>query len=137
MNHPQVNDWLSGNRTPAVEAHLESCPQCAAELAAIEAPLSAFRDSMHRWSARQMAPVTVVAPRGLFAGWLRIAVAASALAVIAAVGIHRHNEQAAALQREDEALLQQVETDVSRSVPATLEPLARLMSNSNTEGTAQ
>jgi hypothetical protein len=137
MNHPQVNQWLAGERAPEVRNHLESCTQCAAELAGLEAPLAAFRDSAHRWSARQMSPATIVARRGVFAGWLRIAVAGAALAVIAAVGIHRHNLESAAVAREDEALLEQVATDVSRSVPETLEPLAKLMSNSSTEGIAQ
>lgn len=137
MNHPQVNQWLAGERTPDVKAHLEACPQCAAELAKLAAPLAAFRDSMHHWSARQIVPATAVGPRSVFAGWLRVAVAGAALAVIALVGIQRHDQQTAAAQHEDEVLLEQVATDVSRSVPATLEPLARLMSNSTTEGTAQ
>jgi len=137
MNHPQVNQWLAGERAPEVRNHLESCRQCAAELAGLEVPLAAFRDSVHRWSARQMTPATIVAPRGAFSGWLRIAVAGAALAVIAAVGVHRHNLETAAMAREDEALLEQVATDVSRSVPETLEPLAKLMSNSSTEGIAQ
>jgi hypothetical protein len=138
MNHPQVNQWLAGERTPDVKAHLESCSECAARLAELEAPLAAFRDSVHQWSARRMVPAISVAPRGPFAGWLRIAVAAAALVVIAAVGIHRYDQRAAqAAAQEDEVLLEQVATDVARSVPVTLEPLARLMSNSTTEGSAQ
>jgi len=137
MNHPQVTQWLAGERTPEVRNHLESCRQCAAELAGIEAPLAGFRDSVRRWSARQMSPATIVSPSAAFSGWLRVAVAGAALAVIAAVGIHRHNLETAAIAREDEALLEQVATDVSRSVPETLEPLAKLMSNSSTEGIAQ
>ena len=136
MNHPQVNQWLSGERTPDLKTHVESCEQCAAEIAKFEAPLGAFRDAVHRWSERRISPITVIEPRHSNAGWLRIAVAAAALAIVAAVGIARHNQQVA-MARADDALLEQVAADVSRSVPATLEPLDRLMSNSYTEGSAQ
>jgi hypothetical protein len=137
MNHPQVNQWLAGDRSPDLKTHVESCRQCAAGIAKLEAPLGAFRDAVHRWSDRQMAPVTIVEPRRASAGWLRIAVAATALGVIAIVGVERHNQEAAAMARADDALLEQVATDVSRSVPATLEPLDQLMSNSYIEGSAQ
>jgi hypothetical protein len=138
LTRRQMDEWMIGDRPDEVKIHLESCPQCRDGLAELEAPLGAFRDAVHGWSARQMGPATAVQPRGLAAGWLRIAVAGVALAVIAAVGIHRYDQQAAAaIAKEDDALLDQIATDVSRSVPVTLEPLARLMSSSNTEGAAQ
>ncbi len=137
MSHPQVNRWLAGERTPDLKTHVEACEECATQIAKMEAPLAAFRDALHRYSEREIRPAVVLQPSRAGMGWLRIAVAAAAMIVIAVVGIHRHNQEAAAIERADDALLEQVATDVSRSVPATLEPLDKLMSNSYTEGTAQ
>jgi hypothetical protein len=137
MKHPQVTQWLAGERSADLKTHLDGCQECAAGIAKLEAPLAAFHDAVHGWSERQITPMAIVRSHRASTGWLRMALAATALAVIAIVGIERHNQQAAAMARADDALLDEVAMDVSRSVPATLEPLDRLMSNSYTDGSSQ
>src|ERR1700677_170102 len=107
MNHPQVNRWLAGERTPDLKTHVDSCEQCATQIRKMEAPLAAFRGAMHHWSEREIGPAVVLQPSRAGMGWLRIAVAVAALMVVAVVGINRHNQEAAATARADDALLEQ------------------------------
>jgi len=117
--------------------------------AALEEVLGNFRQSVHAWSdAACIAPGTT-AWRSARHGWRLVA--AWALGCVLAVGTlgtgvyeHHHQrvlaqmraaqqarqQQLAAQQRArqaDEELLATVDSDISRTVPAAMEPLAQLM----------
>jgi hypothetical protein len=122
------------------------------EDALLEDALKDFRQSMHAWSdaawsAPRTVPVTVVRRNWrLAAGW--------ALGCVLATGTlgggvyQRHHQQAMAkikaeqearqqqlamqqhAREEDEDLLATVDSDISRAVPAAMEPLAQLMDES-------
>jgi hypothetical protein len=59
--------------------------------------------------------------------WLRVAATAAVVAVLVAIGIGGSNRRAAGIDREDEMLLGQVQAEVSRPVPATMQPVYNLM----------
>lgn len=108
----------------------------------MEAPLAAFRGTVRDWSAQQMRPAARVRQATFFSGWLRVAFAAGALALVAGFGIDWHFRQVEAAARADQALLESVDAEIARPVPASLAPLANLMSSSdstniNSEGLAR
>lgn len=112
--------------------------------------LRGFRDSVHAWSdAAYSRPRPAVAPvQGI--GWRRNA--AWVLTLALSVGIaaragyerHEHNlnvarqqqqeqerqrQQAALKAHENEELMANIDNDISREVPAAMEPLAQLMTD--------
>ena len=112
-----------------------------------------FRQSVHAWSESEFnSPRTVRVAAN--SGWRPVLAWALGCMVIAggvSGGIYDHHrvvverQQAAAriaherqlatqqkAQETDEALLANVDTDVSRSVPAAMEPLAQLMEDDGT-----
>ncbi len=127
----------------------------AEEPGELDEALTNFRLCIHAWSedafSRQRTAIAPVAPRRLWrlvAGW---ALACVLVAGGASAGVWQHQqremrnaaarmakqqrqqEQLVAQQRslqarqEDEDLLAKVDSDVSREVPAAMEPLAQLM----------
>jgi uncharacterized protein HemX len=127
----------------------------AEELGELDEALTNFRLSIHAWSeaafSRERTAIAPVAPRKIWrmaVGWALgcVLVAGGASAGLwqqqqremrnAAARVaqqQRLHEQLAAQQRslqarqEDEDLLAKVDSDVSREVPAAMEPLAQLM----------
>jgi hypothetical protein len=124
LSAEQISDWVIGQRTPEQEDHLRECPECAAEVEKIEAPIALFRGAVRHWSSQQEVRV-IPAPRRSGLLWLRWAATAAVLVVLIAIGIDGKNRRTA---REDDALLEQVQAQVSRSVPAPMQPLYELMS---------
>ena len=135
LSPEDFSEWIigkPGERTPEREQHLRECAECAAELDRIQAPIALLRGAVREWSANEDRGSASIAERismsrrsgGL---WLRLAATAAALAVLIAIGIEGRNWRAAGVDREDEILLGQVQTAVSRSVPATMQPVYDLM----------
>lgn len=129
LSPEQISEWMIGQKAPEVEEHLAQCPECAAAVEKIRAPIAMFRGAVREWSGHQVA--TPVKRSGVL--WLRVAATAAALVVLVAIGIDGANRRAAGIARQDDALLEQVQAQVSRSVPAPMEPLYDLMS----EGSAK
>ena len=150
LSSHQIAQWIAGEKTPSMEGHLAGCLACAAEVERVAGPLALFRTSVRALAEQQMGPVRFVAP--VESRWRltvplrwRITLATAAAMAVAAIPVSRHfrpvEHPAVAIATphvSDEALLRQVESEISRSVPATMEPLANLMSNNyNQSGSAQ
>lgn len=131
LTREEVNGWLIGERSAEARAHVETCAECAAEIERVEAPVAAFRGTVREWSAREMRPARAIERRAAFSGWLRLAFAAGALALMIGFGVDWHSRQAEAAARADKALLESVDAEVAQTVPASLAPLANLMSSSS------
>jgi hypothetical protein len=133
----QISQWTIGERTPQQEQHVRECPECAAELARLEAALGLFRGSVRHWSGRQsraeppaIASILPARPSSRIQP-MRWALVAAALLVLAAVPIYRNvqdRQRQAEIARADALLLEQVDAEVSRVVPRPMEPLAKLVS---------
>lgn len=138
LTSEQIEAWMIGDRTPEHGAHLRGCPECARALAQAEQPVELFGSAMREWSDRQM-PRRTFDPAAHVShsyGWhpMRIALAGAALLGLIAVPVFRptpvvESTVPASTAVSDEALLRQVDLEVSRSVPGSMEPLAVLMTN--------
>ena len=137
LSPQQIDEWVLNpfdtQRPAEVEEHLRSCPACAGEAARVAEPLTLFSGAVRSWGEEQMGPVrgwARVEKRN--PGWWRAGLAVATLWLLVAVPVYRHRQQtreAALTAAQDEILLQQVERELSQSVPSPMEPLAKLMPN--------
>jgi hypothetical protein len=136
LSSEQISRWMAGDRTPDADQHLRECARRAAETARLKTLLAEFRSSVIAWSALQKgaeAPerwTPLEHRRGFARGVLRWKLAAAALAIAIVVPICKNSSDR---RRETEAfeadvqLWEEVNAQVSRSVPAPLEPLMKLV----------
>jgi hypothetical protein len=64
---------------------------------------------------------------------MRIALAAAAALMVAAP-VYQHHQHAIEMARQDEVLLEQVQAEVSRSVPEPMQPLEKLVAWNSPSG---
>ena len=98
-------------------------------MARVEAPLERFRAAVNGWS--EMSPARPMERRRRAFGMMRPAMAGALVVMLAGIPVYlrdRARERAAETARQDEVLLRQVQTEVARSAPEQMEPLARLVS---------
>ena len=132
LSSDQIARWMAGERTASEEQHASQCAECGAELARMEAALALFRGSVREWSEQESAgrPRAWVAQREPRALVLRWAMVAAALLMLVWVPIYqgaKEKQRKAELARADAALLEQVDAEISRAVPAPMEPLIKLV----------
>ena len=142
LSAQDISAWLAGDRTQEHDRHVRECAECQAALDGRVRSLARFSGALKDWSSQQFPPVRPIRERRYGFGGLRLAAATLALAVLAAIPVHlRHRaaERDAEIARQDEALLQQVQTEVSRSVPEPMEPLTSLWTTNTrtTNGTTE
>lgn len=131
LSSEQIARWMAGERT-ADERHALECPQCQAEIARMESALSKFRSAVHELGEEQSAIQTVWTPERTRRAWgshqARWAAACIALLVMAVIPVYHsaRERQRAEMVKADAALLEQVDAEISRAVPTTMEPLANL-----------
>jgi len=131
LSSVEMSEWLAGIRASGAERHLAECAGCAAELERASEPLALFGAATRAWCAAET-PVPrlgSIAPavrrRRRFAG-VRVALAAAAVLLVAAP-VYRQHQRAIEMARQDEALLEQVQTEVARSAPEPMQPLEKLV----------
>jgi hypothetical protein len=130
LSPEDMSRWFAGERSPDLQRHAGECEACSARLDRLESSLAEFRGSVHDWSAAQPAaapPMVWRLPvRHLVRTWI---LAAASLLILASGPVWWHFRQqarAAEMARAD-ALLQQVDAEISRAVPRTMEPLVSLV----------
>jgi len=137
LSSQEITGVIAGQGTPEVQEHLLSCHACAEQVRRATEPLKMFAGAL-RSLGEEMSPSRPFVPDGrrVASAWrgrpARLVLAAAALMMMVAAPVYRHEElkrQAALTAAQDEILLRQVESGISRSVPAPMEPLAKLMSN--------
>jgi hypothetical protein len=116
--------WLSGERVDAVEEHRRECVACDADLRQLKDALAGFRTSLEQCPAP---PISYLPVRQTLPRWI---LATAALALVAATPVYWnvHQQHAAEQAKADEMLLERVNAGLSRSVPASMEPLMQLIS---------
>jgi hypothetical protein len=136
LTSEQISRWLAGDSTSDMGRHLLQCAQCAAKAGRLKGLLTEFHTSAVVWSDAQKGatPPAHWEPeeplRAHARGMWRWKLAAAALAVVLAVPVctkinfHQHK---ARILKEDVQLWEQVNVQLSRPVPASLEPLMQLM----------
>ncbi len=140
LTSKQILKQMLGEGTADEARHVRFCEQCGAELARLESTLSQFRQSVRNTSA---APVPAWNPYRTPARAsrhpLRLALVLAAMVVMAVVPVYRSASERhrAAVAREDALLLERVDAQISRKVPAAMEPLMKLMSQDYQDGDTQ
>lgn len=139
-------EYVLGQRTPAMVRHLTQCSACQAGVASLTEGIEIFRTSAMQWSAdcaetgtqRVVRPVAVRA--GLHAVRWALAVAMLLLVAFPLYYLATRNlkPQQHVVARtveappiSDDALLQQVDDEVSVAVPSSMEPLTHLVATRN------
>jgi hypothetical protein len=135
LSSEQWSEWMAGQPSPRAAEHVRQCAACRGEVEQFRNALSELRGAVHAWSAEQAEryradaasaiPPPVAGP-GAWMGRhpLAWALALAALFVIASFLVPRHPADAV---RNDAALLNQVDSEVSQSVPSSMEPLLQLV----------
>jgi anti-sigma factor RsiW len=139
-----------------VDAHLHACQQCSAELAELRQSLALFRDATSAYADKQMRPLPRLVPvrraqvRWLIPTYWATAAAAMLLTALLPLQVlrqHSPSAQPAAVassttasgaidhSQSDEALLDDVDREVSASVPTPMQALADPSASSTSTST--
>jgi anti-sigma factor RsiW len=139
LSSEQLSECILGLPSPAVARHIEICPACNAELATLREALCEFRGAVRAWSGDQAnaalaVPARVPEPRSWMASHqLALALLIAVICVFGSIAVSWRESQPPdhALSASDAALLNQVDAEVSRTVPAPMEPLMKLVVQTN------
>ncbi|HWC97325.1 MAG TPA: hypothetical protein VG456_11260 [Candidatus Sulfopaludibacter sp.] len=128
MNHlseEQIVQWAAGERSADAELHVADCPACRVQVAGFADVLAQFRHSAQGVAA----PAPCVPARKPMV-WRRLATVAAAMALLSAASIYHQGRerQQALVAQQDALLLQQVDAEISRVVPGSMDPLVKLVS---------
>jgi len=133
--HPLSSDFA------ALGEHLRACPACSEELTRLSRSLTLFREASTSFARQELAAMharraqeTILPAPHSLARRLYWAAAVLALAALVPLGLHHHpagrsspavsvNAPAAKTQASDEALLEEINQDLSAGVPTPMRPL--------------
>jgi len=141
LSATDITQWLVEGPSSEAEAHVASCRGCEEELAEAREPLALFRSAVVAWSEGQPVGRISVAEekRGLrgwtLVNWMPVASVAFAMLVLAVFvsgggSSFRNNEAPKIAQTpavSDTALMEQVDQEVSETVPDAMAPLTDLV----------
>jgi hypothetical protein len=132
LSEKQILAWQLNEQSTQERRHVEQCKRCQGQVADLSRVISLYRSSVHGWSEARAAHVVWTAPsrwqlwRGATLRWASAVVLT--LAVATPLYTHRvMEERKAERARADQALLDQVDQEVSQTVPDTMEPLTQLV----------
>lgn len=127
LSPAQLSEWVLGERGAEAVRHVESCPVCRGEIHQFEAAIGGFRGSIREWTEGQL-PYRPHMPRSDKRPLFRWALAAAAvLALMLVVQSVRMKIQRPVPATDDAALLTQIDQEISRTVPAAMDPLSALV----------
>lgn len=130
----RIAECVGGAPSAEDERHLRECAQCRAGVARLESALGQFREAVRGWSdgqsERALARARALAPRRPARVWFRWPVLAAVALALAVAPVYKtvRDRQRAAEALADAQLLEQVNREVSESVPSPMEPLSQLVS---------
>jgi hypothetical protein len=148
MNSDHLSPWeqeeyVLDQRTPEMLRHLTECAGCRAAVARLEHGVAVFRNAAVDWSSECLAtrpqPLNTSAGRGFSVLALRWAVAAVLpvlLLVFALLSFHPTSTRQVhkASDISDDALLEQVDQQLSVAVPSSMESLTNLVTTESRKG---
>jgi len=124
LSSEEMYQWLSGEHGADVDEHLHECPACQTELLQFRNALAGFRTSLEK------SPIPAVRRKQSSQRLSRWVLASAALSLMVAAPMYwnARQQRAAEQAKADELLLERVNAGLSRSVPASMEPLMQLIS---------
>ena len=131
LSSEEISACVLEQPSPLAAQHIQACAVCRAEVANMGEALVEFRGSVRAWSedramaALAMPPVVQDTPSWMASHQLALALLIAAVFIVASF-IHpwHRSEKASA---SDAVLLNQVDGQVSRTVPSSMEPLMKLV----------
>jgi predicted anti-sigma-YlaC factor YlaD len=134
LSSRQVSEWLLGERDPEVERHVQGCCACRAQVTRLEEVIRQFGCSARLWGEGQLETAVPAAPRAQgMRPWLsarNLSWTGAALLLVTIVTLSfawRGHEAAPNVAVTDTAVLEQIDRQVSRAVPRSMEPLLSLV----------
>ena len=133
LSEEQIAQWIAGEGNAQTESHLAECGQCRAAVSGFEQLLRDFRSSSRAGAFDSPPRLDVRSSHSVW--WPRIAAAVAALALLVAVPLYRERRarEQALIAQQDAQLLQQVDAEISQAVPDAMDPLVKVISQSNEE----
>jgi anti-sigma factor RsiW len=131
LSSDQLSEYIVGQPSLLVARHIQDCPACRAELVQFREALGEFRGAVRAWSEVEADQALAISqsipePRSwAVSHQLAWAVLIAAVCVIASFVVPRHGAETAA--GSDAVLLNQVDVQVSRTAPSSMEPLMKLV----------
>jgi hypothetical protein len=139
INHlspQQISSLMIGQAKPGEAQHAAECSECAEEVLHLQETLAVFRDSVQQWTDRcggseVPSPAFLRTDSSVFSGRpFQWALAVLALILLVLIPVHKNtSERRLKAEAEDTLLLEQVNAQLSRTVPEALEPLMTLLSD--------
>jgi hypothetical protein len=138
----EQEEYLLDQRTPQMLRHLGECAECRAAVERLEQGVTIFRSAAVEWSSESLAArpqqlQTVPTRRlpGFALRWAIAGVIPLLLLVLALLPLRLSSPRAprpvAQISDSDDALLEQVDEQVSVAVPSSMESLTHLVSTGN------
>ena len=133
LTSQQISECVFGEGSREAELHVRECSLCQADLSQFEASLKGFRDSVRHWSEQQIPPFLPRAKRNpAQSRMMGLCWVMAAIALCVFIGRLSYRpvspSQTAAIAIADTALLAQIDHEISRTVPDSMEPLTQLVS---------
>jgi hypothetical protein len=150
MNTNHLSPWeqeeyVLEQRTPEMLRHLTECAGCRAAVAQLEHGVAIFRSAAVEWSSECLAtrPQRLATPAGrglpvLALRWAVAAVLPVLLLIFALVSFHPSSTRPVhtASDISDDALLEQVDQQLSVAVPSSMESLTNLVTTESGDESA-
>lgn len=135
LSPEQMTRWMMGEYTAQDEEHVRDCWTCGAEVNRVERAVWLFQHSVKDFGQencpefRSVRSVKHSAFRTPALRWAVVVLALLLLVGIPVQTIRQSRQREARAAQVDAALLEQVDAEVSRAVPAPMEPLAQLVTS--------
>jgi hypothetical protein len=143
LNDEQISRWIAGASTPEEQRHCRECAQCRASVTSFQDDLSSFGAAMAHWADNQRVSAVPEVRRSADVSDqarvrpLRWVTVAAILAILGGIPAYKrsiereHKIQAAQESQLDAQLLDRVNDHLSRTAPASLQPLMEMLPDRN------
>jgi hypothetical protein len=143
LNDEQMSKWIAGASTAEEQQHCSDCEQCRASVNSFQDDLFRFGGAVANWADQQRASAIPDVQRMTRISHpshmrsLRWVAAAAAVTIVAGIPAYKrsidreHKIQAAEESQLDAQLLERVNAHLSRTAPASLQPLMEMLPNRN------
>jgi hypothetical protein len=134
LKEDQFAKCIAGQSRFDERSHLAECAECGAELDRFRGTISLFRSAVRagvdaRIASQPSLLIEPVAARDPKWRWALVAATALVLALIPFAGVNRVSPPRAQVETDADALMRTVDLQLSRTIPAPMEPVIALLSS--------
>jgi hypothetical protein len=133
LSEDQISGWMVGRSTIEELEHVQTCPNCRAELERFGNTLSRFRIAVTNYAERHAVLPALLRPaRSRTSVWRWVFAAATVIVMAALIPIYNYeSDRRDRLEAEEaELLMDAVTIHLNRVVPAPMEPVMLLLPTS-------